>query len=89
MIIITIMIVILINIVYPLKQYSFTAFSVETMFQTILRTRLSFTIHLAVQTIYTTTYTILEHLLSEFKEQLLLPKFRFSDIRHCTRLLYI
>ena len=63
MIIITIMIAILIDIVYPLKQYCFTTFSMETMFQTI------------------------------FKEQLLLPRFRFSDMRHfkiltCTRLLY-
>ena len=36
------MIVILRNIVYQLKQCCFTLFSVETMFQTILHTSLSF-----------------------------------------------
>ena len=43
MIIITIMIVILINIVHPLKQGCFTAFSMETIFQTIISTSLPFT----------------------------------------------
>ena len=48
-------------------------------------------IHLAVQTVYTTAYTILEHPHREFKGQLFLPKFRFPDIGHfeiltCARL---
>ena len=42
-IMIMIIIVILLNIVCPLKQCCFTAFSMETMFQAILRTSLSFT----------------------------------------------
>ena len=39
-------------------------------------------IHLAVQTVYTTMFTILEHLHWEFRWQLFLPKFRFLDMEH-------
>lgn len=41
-----------------LSQYCLTAYSLETMFHTILRTSLTFT----VQTVQAATYTILKYL---------------------------